>query len=151
MNLKWLIVFILLFFSSGCKQGYYTHQVNCLESTSQTISLRCTGIGKDRYSAINDAEKAAFNTLLFKGVPSSQQKDALISYNESECIKENNKYFNNLFSKGHYKTFITTSVPVSELTHCRGTMKMITVDVQINIYSLRKDLEQNNIIRAFGY
>jgi hypothetical protein len=33
----------------------------------------------------------------------------------------------------------------------KGGKKNISVDVKINLVSLRKDLEENNIIRKFGF
>ena len=151
MRKKRIVILFLSVLVSGCKPMYYTHQVNFLEEKAQTISLRCVGYGKDRFAAINDAEQTAFKTLLFRGIPESQQKDALVSTNESESSQKNSNYFNELLSKGRYKTFITSSIPVSDIEHYRGTMKQITVDVKINLYGLRKDLEQNNIVRPFGY
>ena len=75
----------------------------------------------------------------------------MVSTNEKESLQKNSIYFNELLSKGRYKTFITSSVPVSDIVHYKGSTKQITVDVKINLYGLRKDLEQNNIIRPFGY
>lgn len=151
MKKNWIIILFLSVSVLGCKPTYYTHQVNYLEGTAQTISLRCVGYGNDRFMAINDAEQAAVKELLFRGVPLSQQKDALVSTNESESLRKNNSYFNELLSKGRYKTFIISSTPVSDISHYKGSLKQITVDVKINLYGLRKDLEQNNIIRPFGY
>lgn len=146
-----IIVLFLSVSVFGCKPTYYTHQVNYLEETNQTISLRCVGYGNNRFTAINDAEQAAFKELLFRGIPLSQQKNAIVSTNELESLRKNNSYFNELLSKGRYKTFITSSIPVSDISHYKGSLKQITVDVKINLYGLRKDLEQNNIIRPFGY
>lgn len=151
MNKNWIIIFFFFVLVLGCKPTYYTHQINYLEETAQTISLRCVGYGNNRFAAINDAEQAAFKALLFRGIPSSQQKNALISTNESESLQKNSVYFNELLSKGRYKTFITSSIPVSDISHYKGRLKQITVDVKINLYGLRKDLEENNIIRPFGY
>ena len=151
MKKNWIIILFLFVLISGCKPTYYTHQINYLEGTAQTISLRCIGYGNNRFAAINDAEQAAIKTLLFRGIPESQQKGALVSTNESESLQKNSNYFNELLSRGRYKTFISSSIPVSDITHYKGTIKQITVDVKINLYGLRKDLEQNSIIRHFGY
>lgn len=134
-----------------CKLNYYTHQVRYLNGESQTLSLRSTGFGSTQLKAVEDAEIATMKTLFFRGIPASQQKDALISQNESDALKQNHAYFDDFFDKGRYKTFIISSVPVTNLTKYKGTVQQITVDVKINLYALRKDLEQNNIIRTFGY
>jgi hypothetical protein len=43
-----------------------------------------------------------------------------------------------------------SSTESSNLIKMKGTKK-ITVDVKINYNSLRKDLEQNQLIRKFGF
>lgn len=91
-----IIVLFLSVSVFGCKPTYYTHQVNYLEETDQTISLRCVGYGNNRFTAINDAEQAAFKELLFRGIPLSQQKNAIVSTNELESLRKNNSYFNEL-------------------------------------------------------
>ena len=44
-----------------------------------------------------------------------------------------------------------SSISTSDLTKHKGGKKSIAVDIKINLVSLRKDLEQNNIIRKFGF
>lgn len=66
--------------------------------------------------------------------------------------KEKNKdYFNKFYKDKRYKTFVMSSIPTSDLTKHKGGKKSIAIDVKINLVALRKDLEQNNIIRKFGF
>jgi hypothetical protein len=96
-----------------------------------------------------DAEKNAFKVLLFRGVPGTELNIPLIE-NESEVTSRYKKYFDDLFVNGKYKTFLMSSTESSNLMKVKGTKK-INVDVKINYNSLRKDLEQNQVIRRFGY
>ena len=43
------------------------------------------------------------------------------------------------------------SNPISEITKVDGVNKSITIEIKINVSALRKDLEQYNLIRKFGY
>jgi hypothetical protein len=89
--------------------------------------------------------------LLFRGLPESEQKIALIGTNESNEKEKHKDYFNNFYIDKRYKTFMMSSIPTSNLTRHKGGKKSISVDVKINLVSLRKDLEENNIIRKFGF
>ena len=70
--------------------------------------------------------------------------------NESEARSKNGEYFKNFFDGGNFKSYMMSSNESSNLIKIKGTNK-ISVNVKINYNSLRKDLEQNRIIRKFGY
>jgi len=89
--------------------------------------------------------------LLFRGLPESEQKSALIGTNEAEEIEKNKQYFEKFYTQKRYKTFIMSSVPVSTLTKQDGGAKSMASDIKVNLVALRNDLEQNNVIRKFGF
>jgi hypothetical protein len=126
-------------------------EVNYISGKEGTIIMRAIGIGINEEDAIIDAEINAFNVLLFRGLPESEQKIALIGTNESNEKEKHKDYFNNFYIDKRYKTFMMSSIPTSNLTRHKGGKKSISVDVKINLVSLRKDLEENNIIRKFGF
>jgi hypothetical protein len=113
--------------------------------------MRAIGFGTNQEDAIIDAEINSFNVLLFRGLPESEQKIALIGTNEFNEKEKHKDYFNKFYTDKRYKTFIMSSIPTSSLTRHKGGKKSIAVDVKINLLSLRRDLEENNIIRKFGY
>lgn len=128
-----------------------TAEVNYLSGKDGTITMRAIGIGVNSEDAIYDAEKNAIKVLLFRGLPESEQKVALIGTNEAEEQKKHKEYFNKFYSEMRYKTFIMSSIPTSDLIKHRGGKRSIAADIKINLVALRKDLEQNNIIRKFGF
>lgn len=148
------LLFLVAIFTLGlhsCSPKFpYSGEVNFLYKDAQgTIGLKSTGFGRNHFEAVMDAEKNAFKVLLFRGVPGTELNIPLIE-NESEVTSRNKKYFDDLFDNGKYKTFLMSSNPSSNLMKVKGTKK-INVDVKINYNSLRKDLEQNQLIRRFGY
>jgi hypothetical protein len=152
---NWLVIIILLSVIYSCSSSKQTlttpsAEVNFLSSIDGTITMRANGIGKSEGEAIGDAMFNAFDVLFFRGLPESEQKNALIGTNENEAREQYKEYFN-AFYKGRYKTFVMSSVPTSDLIKYTGGEKGIAIDVKINVVSLRKDLEQNNIIRKFGF
>ena len=125
-------------------------EVNYLSSADGTVTMRAIGTGSNEQKAIALAEQNAINVLLFRGLPESEQKEALIGNGEAEAKESNKQYFDKLY-KERYKLFIMSSVPVTTFAKQKGGVKSITMDVKVNLVALRKDLEQNNIIRKFGF
>ncbi len=128
----------------------YSGEVNFLYKEAQgTIAVKSTGYGKTQNDAVTDAQKNAFKVILFKGIPGTELNVPLIE-NENEAKSNHDSYFKKLLDQGFYKTFMMSSTESSNLIQIKGGKK-ITVDVKINYNSLRKDLEQNQVIRKFGY
>ena len=147
-----LVIVTLLLISAGCGiKALPSAEVNYLSAEDGTLTTRAIGIGKNKEEAIIDAEKNVFNVLFFRGLPASEQKIALIGTNETEEKEKNKEYFNKFYKDKRYKSFVISSNPKSELTRHKGGKKSIAVEVKINLVALRKDLEQNNIIRKFGF
>lgn len=144
------IIVILGLHSCSPKLQPYSGEVNFLYKEAQgTIAVKSTGYGKNQTEAVADAQINAFKVLLFKGLPGTELNVPLIE-NENDAKSKHADYFKKFFDGGNYKTFMMSSTESSNLIKMKGTKK-ITVDVKINYNSLRKDLEQNQLIRKFGY
>ena len=128
----------------------YSAEVKYLsKDESGTITVESGGIGKNENEAIAEAQKRAFNILLFKGLPGTELNVPLID-NEYEATSKHRDYFQNFFEHNYYSTFMMESSVVSS-SKIKGGGAMALIDLKINYNSLRKDLEQNNIIRKFGF
>ena len=144
------LILILGLHSCSPKLHSYSAEVNFLYKEEQgTIAVKSTGYGKNQSEAVADAQVNAFKVLLFNGLPGTELNVPLIE-NEFEAKSKNSNYFKKFFEERNYKTFIMSSTESSNLIKMKGTKK-ITVDVKINYNSLQKDLEQNQLIRKFGY
>jgi hypothetical protein len=152
--LKKISVFavLVMILTTGCsKKTLASAEVNYVSGNEGTIVMRSIGVGTNQQEAIADAEKRSINVILFRGLPESLQKIALIGTNESEEMDKHKDYFDTFYNKIRYRTFIMSSIPVSDFKRQSGGSKSLAVDVKVNLVALRKDLEQNNIIRKFGY
>lgn len=152
--MKYVVILGLLIVTSlfSCKStpSSYSAEVSFISKEEQgTITVRSYGFGKNQTDAVTDAQKNAFNVLLFKGIPGTELNIPLIE-NENEAKSKHTSYFRNLFDYAYYKSFMMSSTESSNLIKIKGNKK-ISVDVKINYNSLRKDLEQNQVIRKFGY
>lgn len=150
----YIFLVALLFTISSCSKKTIapTAETTYLTYKEGVLNLRSTGycmLSEQRDICIEAAQQAAFNNLFYRGIPGSQQNTPLIGIDEKEKTA-NEKFMKDFFSSGRYKTFIVSSTPVSELIKQRK-QKTITVDVGINLASLRKELEHNKVILKFGY
>lgn len=143
-------IFLLLLFS-GCKTTYQTVSPNYISGDASQLKVRSIGIGKNENEAIDYAQQAAISNLLFRGYPGSQQNDPLAGISEEDIKSSHKDYFERLWKQERYKSFITSVIPVSDLTKHKKNLKQITVEVTINIRALRNDLEYHHVIRKFGF
>lgn len=149
---QYIIYIAFLMLIVGCKiKPIESAEVNFIVGGNGTITMRTVGLGKNKEEATNDAEKKVFNTILFRGLPESEQKVALVGTNESAEMGKHKEYFRIFFDEKRYKTFIMSSISTSNLLRFNNGKKGISIDVKINLVALRKDLEEFNVIRKFGY
>lgn len=128
------------------------NKVNFLSDGSNTLSLRVTAYGKKAKEAIENAEQAAVRTILFRGIPGSNQvENPLIGVNEEKIQKEHKAYFKELFEEKRCSSFILSTVPVSKFSKDATKKKCIVADIKVNLQTLRSDLEQHKVIRKFGF
>jgi hypothetical protein len=146
-----LSVLIALPLFNSCKTAYPSAEVHYLTGDDQTLTARSIGLGKDEETAIVNAEQKVFDVLLFRGLPDSKQKLPMIGTDESAARSKNPSYFDNFYNNRRHKTFVISSIPVTNAIRMKGGLKQITLDVKINLAALRKDLETAGAIRRFGY
>jgi hypothetical protein len=127
-------------------------KVSYMSDGAGYISLRVLSYGKKSKEAMDNAEKVAIQTILFRGIPGSNQVEySMIGVNEKEIQEQHRAYFKELLDKDRYCSFIISNVPISQFEKDATKKKRIIVDVKVNIKALRLDLEQNGIIRKFGF
>lgn len=144
------IITLLGFFSCSPQVKPYSAEVNYInKEAAGTITVKSTGYGKNKEKAMIDAQKNAFRVILFKGLPGTQLNVPMVD-NENEARSKNTAYFEKFFDQEFYKTFIMSSTQSSNLEKVKGGKK-INVDLKINYNALRSDLEQNKVIRKFGF
>lgn len=116
----------------SCNSRNNASDIQVIDSNDSSITLNITD---------QKPEYAAIYHLLFRGIPNSNQTTPLISTSEEATEKQFPEYFKKLFNENRYKTFVTSSSKNSN-----GSQRVV-----VNTRALRLDLEQNSIIRRFGY
>lgn len=137
-------------FSCKSKPSSYSADVSFIAKEEQgTITVKSYGFGKDEKKAIKDAHKNAFNVLLFKGLPGTELNVPLVQ-NEYEAKNNHKAYFDNLLENGGLFRHLMVNSSEAQPLKVKGGYTAILV-LKINYNSLRKDLEQNGVIRKFGF
>lgn len=151
LNLFYILTFLAFSLNLCAQKSEYSGEVNFVTEQSGTITVRVIGYGSNIDKAKSDAELKAINTILFLGLPESIQKSGLVVKSEFETTFKNSTYFQSFYGKNGYRNFIMSSIPTTELIKSKGGKKSVGVDIKINVSALRNDLEQNQIIRKFGF
>jgi hypothetical protein len=145
---------LLLLFIIGCasvekvnlpKRG----DITFVSEGDGTTTVKSIAAAESYDDAVKEAEVYVIDQIFFRGLASSQQRMPMLSTNESAEKSKNKNYFDDLYQKNRYKSFITESKTIGSVKYGQGVQveMLITVDHR----SLRKDLESSGVIRKLGY
>lgn len=151
ISLLFTVISATVFDSCKSKSpDFYETEVSLLKKTDYgSAYLKSVGYGNGRHSAIEDAQKKSFFVILFRGIPNTNYNYPLIE-NEVSFREKNANFNKDFFDNGLYKSFIISNSESSNLISTSRGFK-IFMNIEINYEALRKYLEQNSIIRKFGY
>lgn len=140
---------LMLWYSCAEKNFVYRKQVSALQGGNEgEINLRATGYGTNEAEAVLESEKNAFEAILFTGITGSQQSRPLID-NEQESKAQHSKFYKEFLENRGYNQFVINSTH-SGLHKVKKNF-VVTSDVKINLFALRSYLEQQGVIRKFGW
>jgi len=152
--MRYRLIIAGVFFLTSCAQKTYTTNVSNNATTEEgTIRISSSGEGSNLPQAYSNAIENAFNTVLFKGVPESIQSTPLIP-DETKAKEQYASVLACFKNKDCYTQFLTHASKKGSKERVRGDKLInyeVNSDVTINIRALRTYLEQNNVIRKFGF
>ena len=152
--MKYCFPILCIILLGSCSQKLYSPQIKNNAVTEEgTIRIQSSGEGKNLPDAYNNAVENAFSTVLFKGVPESIQATPMIP-DESAAKQQYGSVLSCFKDKTCYNQFLTSASQNGKKEKVRGgglVNYQVQSDVTINIRALRTYLEQNNVIRKFGY
>ena len=147
--LPMLLLLSVCFWTACNSARTISGEVNFIASPEPgTVLVSAGGYGPTKPQAILNAEANAFNTLIFKGIPGSQQQLPMVP-DEAASRKKNAAFFDQ-FLNGGYKPFMMLSESQSSYAAGRKNRNNITQRVKINVDALRRELEQRGVVRKFG-
>ena len=117
------------------------------QNEAQTITLKTSAFGADMAQASFYAERNAIENLLYKGIPGSNQRQAMIP-DEMDARSKHGKRLDDLV-KNKYGEYLMSSEVLYK--HDAKDGVFVEKHVKFDIGALRKYLEKYEVIRSFGY
>jgi len=152
--MKYILIAAGIFCFASCSQKTYTTNVSNNATTEEgSIRISSNGKGANLPQAYDNAIENAFSTLLYRGIPESVQSTPLIP-NETTAKEQYPTIMACFKDKNCYSQFLTHAAKQGDKERIRGDKLFnyeVKSDVTINIRALRTYLEQNNVIRKFGF
>ena len=135
---------------TNCKSSKFTGQTVLLEkSEAGQLHLKASGYGSTKGESVKNAIQNAFKNVLLHGIPGSNQSTPLLGQNSEKTYKSNKKFLDNLL-KNNVESFVLEQKNSSYKFFAINDPSS-EVELTINLASLRAHLEQNKIIRGFGF
>ncbi len=152
---NFLTLFFLLSLAACSPKITSTPSVNFVSRDTQgLVTLTATGYGASQLDRERSAQKTAFETLLFKGLPDASSSAVRLPMieNETESRKSHSAFFKKFFDENGMQSH------VQAMTATGGTAKLASgqklaqsFSMKINYDALRRQLEQEGVVRKFGY
>lgn len=124
--------------------------ISFINETNDEITVNVLVYAKNEKIASADAKLYAINALLFRGISNSSCNRPMIGTNEDEIKNKHANYFNSFYNH-RYMTFVTSAIAKTKLAKDETKKKCMLFEITIQKRSLKTDLENNGIIRKFGF
>lgn len=119
-----------------------------------TVNVEANGFGMTASQIERDARNKAFETLLFRGLPSSEFTALRLPMieNEGDARSKHASFFKKFFEEDDCNLFVTAISKLDDKpVKTTDRRKTMGYSLSINYEALRRHLEQQGILRKFGY
>lgn len=148
-----VFVFSALVIIASCGRKVYSEEpvgIFFIESPGEgLVTLRSDGFGSSLDKAETDAILKGFEAILFRGIPQYTGLSRPMIASESKFRSSHPEWFENFIESGLYQRFIQEDFGGRELLVPKG--KRVNREFTINYRNLRGYLEEEELIRRFGY
>lgn len=134
---------VLLFLYSGVFGQSYSNDVELLETRTNTVVVRSSGIHENKKEAQTMAVKSAFYTYFTLGIPGLNHDKPLMGNTEQPKHRD---YLKRFFEEGRYNNFVRSSLQIGETERLKGFGFKVTVKLEFLNEALYRDLELNRVI-----
>lgn len=139
----WILVSV---FVVACSPSLPTGMVSYVGYSGETLKVKSEGFGQKEVDIESQAAVNAINRLLFEGIVGSSFKEPMIT----DSGKKSDSFFKEL-EQGGYRRYITSIQRETQVVQHKGLVRTATYQVSMDVASLRRALEQEGIIRKFGF
>lgn len=148
-NLFNIAFLLFILFTQSCSTTKYTGETKSTRAMPQgLIEVIASGYGISKTSSVTNAIENAFKNILTQGVPQSNQERPLLGNNALSVFEKNKNYFDKFFANELPKYIL--SQKILKYNPMSGGQASSEVLFEIKLDALRKKLETDKIISAFG-
>lgn len=147
-----LFIAVILLSLISCKSTVVipyerTGEVVTLSHERSLINVQSSTRAASYGIAVEYAERQAFENILFKGIPNSNQEVPLLA-SENKAWSENAATMQELIIDRGYLHYITSSNTADHVKN--GGVSFIKQNIAIDLAALRKYLESEKAVKKFG-
>ncbi|KGE85258.1 MAG: hypothetical protein ACE362_06730 [Phaeodactylibacter xiamenensis] len=124
-----------------------TGKVNAISHENAIVVLSSQGQAEHLDKSVYHAERNAFENLLFKGIPNTNQESPMVP-NEYLALEDNGVILERLLVNQGYKRFIMDSYTSHSSVSCGVTF--VDQVIKIDLRGLRNFLQEEGITKKFG-
>jgi hypothetical protein len=148
-----LLLAIVLLTNCGKKVYPPTAETTYLSNPNPgVVSITAVGYGSTEKEAEYDGFITGFETILFKGLPAFGSLSSAMIKDEAKARSEHQAFFKQFFESRGYLQFVVEQGVMAKLGKSDQPGKIrVQKNFSINYDALRKKLEQEGVIRKFGY
>jgi hypothetical protein len=122
------------------------------EESAGIVKVHSTGLGSNLSEMEQDAQKKAFEMLLYVGLPTASTETYRVPLVPNKGDMQGHPSVKKFFNNREYAQFVTRIERLEYLKQRASEGgRMLNYNIVINYNALRRYLEQNDIIRKFGY
>ncbi len=133
----------------SCKSSRSTGETTHYKAASAgQVYVKSSGFGKTKGSSVNSAIKNAFENLMLRGIPDSNQSLPMLGNNAQDVYQKKKSYFTNFYKKDVERFILSRDV--SRYRFLNVNEPSTDVTLLINTEALRRHLESDGVIRSFG-
>ncbi|MVM32722.1 hypothetical protein GO755_21960 [Spirosoma sp. HMF4905] len=143
---------------AGCARTPVSNQIAYLgQDTRGTLKMRVTGFGSKQIEIEHNAQVKAFEQLLYVGLPDAtsaeiKNTDFRLPMVENKATVQGMPFLRNFFENKDYRRFVTELTMLDDKKlRASNSERTLPFAIGINYDAFRRFMEQNQVIRKFGY
>jgi len=149
--MRTLVLFILALSACSPKISVPFERTGSVEFYSgdkNTLTVTTNGYAENENKAIYYAERNALENILFRGIPGSNQENPMIA-NENDAYRISKESLDKLIIREGFRQYMIESSNDGSYK-VKGGIKVKRI-VKFDIQAIRKYLEDNMVVRKFGF
>jgi hypothetical protein len=109
------------------------------------------GFGKKKPEAFDNAVSTSFRQLLTRGIAGSFQYKPLLGSKPHAVMAKHKAFFNAFFADKTYTSFLVAQRAGRFSRKTKKKNANLTVQLEVNVSSLHAYLEEQGVVRKFGF